>query len=97
MQAIEEPAQIYVLPALISQKSTILHRAHYPTDSYFQQPKGAGVPSIAHVIASIARDDDQVSILENCKEHSAENSTALCPDAAMCGTQIEKKKDVRDG
>ena len=55
------------------------------------------MPSTAHAITVIARDDDQVSILENCKDHSAENVTAPCPDAAMCGTQIEKKKDVRDG
>ena len=55
------------------------------------------MPSTAHAITVIARDDDQVSILENCKDHSAENVTAPCPDAAMCGTQIEKKKDVRVG
>lgn len=55
------------------------------------------MPPVTYAIAVIARDDDPVSILKNCKDHSAEKRTALCPDAAMCGTQIEKKKDVRDG
>ena len=34
---------------------------------------------------------------KNCKDHSAEKRTGPCPDAAMCGTLIEKKKDVRVG
>jgi len=54
----------------------ILHRAHYAMDSYFANLR---VPSIAHVIASIARDDDQVSIPENCKDRSAENVRHCVP------------------
>jgi hypothetical protein len=64
-------------------------------DSYFDTQ---WVPNITLIIASIARDDDYVSIHKNCKDGSAENATAPslpCPDAAMCGTRIEKKKDVR--
>ena len=64
-------------------------------DSYFYTQ---WLPATALIIASIAPDDDTVSILKNCKDGSAENGTTPslpCPDAAMCGTLIEKKKDVR--
>jgi hypothetical protein len=81
MRAMEEPVQLYVLLALISQSSVQLYRAHYVIDS---SSNTQWVPTIALIIASIARDDEQVSILENCKDHSAEkvrNSVLMLPCA----------------
>lgn len=59
-------------------------------------PAPNGCPPVALIIVSIARDDDRVSILENCKDHSAENARHCVPMLPCAVPCWRKKKDVRD-